>query len=80
MTELLVTVGLLLNLAGSLLVAYSVKDNPGGAHQMLENGKKIYLAVIDSKQFRWGIFLLILGFVSQLVGAFWAPLFLWMNN
>ncbi len=73
MNEFLLIAGLLLNLLGSLLVAYSVKKNPGGAHQMLENGERIYLAVIDYKKFKWGIFLLIFGFVSQLLGVFWVP-------
>ncbi len=74
MNEFLLAAGLALNLIGSLLVAYSVKKNPGGAHQMLESGERIYLAVIDYKKFRWGILLLILGFLSQLVGAFGVPL------
>ena len=74
MSEFLTTIGLALNLIGSLLVAYSVTKNPGGAHQMRENGERIYLAVIDYKKFRWGICLLILGFIVQLLGAFWNPL------
>lgn len=71
MSEFLMILGLILNLIGSLFVAYSVKKNPGGAHQMLENGERIYLAVIDYKRFRVGISLLIVGFISQLVGPFW---------
>lgn len=77
MLELFVAIGTVLNLAGSLFVAYSVKENPGGAHQMLDNGEKIYLAVIDYRKFRAGIVLLIFGFLFQLfgiVGSSWIEL------
>jgi hypothetical protein len=59
-------IGLSVNLIGSITIACSVRENPGGANQMVD-GKKIFLASVYLRTFRWGIFLLILGFVIQIL-------------
>lgn len=57
-------IGLALNFIGSILIAFSVVKNPGGANQMVNN-KKIYLASVLLNKFRWGIGLFSLGFFLQ---------------
>lgn len=59
-------IGLLVNFLGSILIAFSVIKNPNGSHQMI-NGRKVYLASIDLFKFRWGITLLIVGFLIQML-------------
>ncbi len=54
---------------GSIIIALSVKENPGGAHQLIK-GKKIPLASIFLNTFRWGAILLSLGFLLQLIIVF----------
>ena len=41
--EYLNLIGLVLNFMGSLIVAFSVIENPGGGHQIVK-GKKVFLA------------------------------------
>jgi len=66
LSAVLVIIGLSFNFLGSVVVAFSVKENPGGAHQLVD-GKKIPLASISINVFRWGIGLLIIGFFIQLI-------------
>ena len=63
--------GLILNFIGSLMIAFSVGVNPGGAYQEPKD-KKIYLAsIVRPKIFWWGVRILILGFaVSIFVSIF----------
>jgi hypothetical protein len=54
--------GLIFNLIGSIMIAFSIGKNYEGAYQT-KNNKKIYLASIMSPTlFWWGIWLLIVGF------------------
>ena len=48
-------------------MAFSVSENPGEAHQIVNRRKK-YLAVIEIELFRWGIGFLAVGFALQIVG------------
>ncbi len=57
--------GLLISFAGSVFLAFSVKRNPGDAHQSTLKGGKLYFAVIELKLFRLGIGLLALGILLQ---------------
>ncbi len=60
--------GLLLNLVGSILIAFSFGKNLGEAYQKDTKGRKIYLASFTSPlMFKWGIGLLILGFLVQIL-------------
>ncbi|MEE9214114.1 MAG: DNRLRE domain-containing protein [Thermodesulfobacteriota bacterium] len=65
---LIMNFGLILNLIGSLMIAFSIGKNPEGAYQ----GDKIYLAsILYPKMFWCGVIILILGFaVSILVNIF----------
>ena len=62
--------GILFGFLGSVIIAFSVEENPGGANQMI-NGKKIPLASINLTLFRLGVLILTLGFLVQLVSIFW---------
>ena len=60
--------GLLLNLVGSILIALSFGKNLGEAYQKDAKGRKIYLASFMSPMmFKWGIGLLVLGFLVQIL-------------
>ncbi len=54
----------LIALVGALFMGFSVKENPGSAHQVV-NGKRRYLAVIHRPQFLTGVGLMILSFIIQ---------------
>jgi len=69
MCNIIKIIGLLLSFLGSIIIALSVKENPGGAHQLVK-GRKVPLASIFLNTFRWGIVLLIFGFLLQLTLAF----------
>ncbi len=61
--------GLILNIVGTLMVAFSFWRNPGEAHQYDRTGRKIYLAAYRSPKLFWcGIGLLVLGFGLQIIG------------
>ena len=61
-------IGLLLNLIGSLLIALSFGKNLGEAYQKDDKGRKIYLAsFVSPRMFKWGIGLLITGFLVQIL-------------
>ncbi|GEM_PF-6526299 len=61
-------IGLCANLIGSLFLAFSVSENPGGAHQLVEK-KKVFLTVINKRRFNCGVWFLVGGFIIQLVGT-----------
>lgn len=65
----LTRLGLLLNVAGTIMIAFSFGKNLGEANQEDAKGRKIYLAAfLRPKLFEWGVVIIILGFVLQ----FWA--------
>lgn len=55
-----------LTFAGSVVVGLSVEKNPYDAHQVV-NGKIKYLAIVHLERFRWGIGLMVVGFLFQVV-------------
>lgn len=64
-------VGLILNLVGAVVIAWSVRKNLEKAHQVDAKGRKIYLAVIRHPVAGLiGIILLILGFLLQFFSTF----------
>jgi hypothetical protein len=59
--------GLLLNIAGTLMIAFSFGKNLFDAHQLDKKGRKIYLAsFLHPKLFWCGLAIIIFGFVLQL--------------
>ncbi len=59
--------GLLLNVVGTVMIAFSVGKNPGDAHQIVK-GREIYLAsVLRPKLFYCGLVVIIVGFVLQFI-------------
>ena len=62
----LAKLGLLLNVVGTIMIAFSFGKNLGDAHQTDEKGRKIYLAsFLRPKLFYRGVWVIILGFVLQ---------------
>ena len=60
--------GLVLNLIGTLLIAFSFGKNIEKAHQVDDKGRKIYLAsFLHPRMFKLGMFLLILGFLLNIL-------------
>ena len=60
--------GLILNIVGTLMVAFSFGENLEEANQLDSKGRKVYLAsLLRPKLFWWGIGLLVLGFALQIV-------------
>jgi hypothetical protein len=60
--------GLVLNIVGTLILALSFGKKPADVHQLDEKRRKIYLVSFRYPQlFYWGIGLIILGFILQLV-------------
>jgi len=60
--------GLILNIVGTVMIALSFGKNLANAHQLDEKGRKIYLAsFLRPKLFIWGLVLVILGFILQLL-------------
>lgn len=66
--EILNLAGLILSFVGTLLVTFSVIKNPGEAYQEVK-GKKFYLASIILNKFRWGVGILAIGFLLQLISS-----------
>lgn len=63
----LAKIGIFLNLIGTILVAFSFGKNLEEAHQINNNGKKVYLAsFLYPKLFYIGLISLAIGFVLQL--------------
>lgn len=61
--------GLILNLIGTIMVAWSFGKNPGEAHQNDAKGRRIYLAsFLYPSLFRWGLGVIGVGFFCQLLG------------
>jgi hypothetical protein len=57
-------IGLILNIAGTLLISFSFGKNLAEAHQIDDKGRKIYLAsFLHPQWFKWGIALLGIGFL-----------------
>lgn len=64
----LAKMGLVLNILGTVMIALSFGKNLADAHQLDEKGRKIYLAsFLHPKLFNWGLAIIILGFILQLV-------------
>lgn len=60
--------GLLLNLIGTILIAFSFGKNLGEAYQEDNRGGRIYLAsFISPMAFKCGIGLVIIGFLLQII-------------
>lgn len=64
-------IGVIFGSIGSLLLAFSVIKNPGGAYQV-HNDKEVFLATIVPNRFRWGAMFLLAGSMLQLL-AFFIP-------
>lgn len=60
-------IGPVLNLVGTLMIAFSFGKNLADAYQMDRKGRKIFLAsFLYPKLFKWGLVLIIFGFILQL--------------
>ena len=57
------------NFTGTIIIAFSVIENPGGGYQEVK-GQKIFLASLLLNKFRLGICIIIFGFLLQLLAAF----------
>ncbi len=65
--------GLIFNFFGALIIAFSVRENPGDAHQeykFLFWNIKLKLASINIFIFWGGFFVLCVGFIFQIVSKF----------
>ena len=63
-------IGLVLNIAGAVMIAFSFGKNLADAHQMDGKGRKVYLvSFLRPKVFKLGVAVLIFGFILQLVGS-----------
>lgn len=61
-------IGLILNLIGTVMVAFSFGKNPEEAHSEDEKGNKIYLAsFLSPRLFKSGLALIFIGFLLQLI-------------
>jgi hypothetical protein len=64
----LTKVGLVLNIIGTIMIAFSFGKNLGEAYQQDKKGRKIFLAsFLYPELFNWGLALLIIGFILQLL-------------
>jgi len=61
-------IGLVLNLAGTILLAFSVGRNPGEAYQDVGNRRRYLASVVRPSWFYSGLGLLGVGFLFQLFG------------
>ncbi len=60
--------GLILNMAGTIMVAFSVGKNPEGAHSNDKKGRPVYIAsVLRPKLFYFGLIIMGLGFLLQFI-------------
>lgn len=67
---LIIKSGLIFNLIGTFMIAFSVRANPGEAYQEHKN-KKIYLASITRPFLFWsGVAILIIGFILSIFDSF----------
>jgi hypothetical protein len=61
-------IGLVLNIIGTLMIAFSFGKNLEDAHQMDRKGRKVYLAsFLHPKLFKLGLAVIIFGFMLQFV-------------
>ncbi len=66
---LILKFGLILNLVGTLMIAFSIRRNPEDANQNYR-GRTIYLAsILHPNLFRWGIAILIIGFLLSILDS-----------
>lgn len=64
----LARVGLVLNIVGTVMIAFSFGKNLADAHQLNEKRPRVYLAsFLYPKLFKWGLVIIILGFILQFV-------------
>ena len=64
----LTRVGLILNIMGTIMIAFSFGKNFEEAHQVDKKGRKVYLAsFLYPKLFNWGLVIIIVGFVLQFI-------------
>lgn len=64
----LTKLGLLFNIAGTIMIALSFGKNLANAHQFDRKGRKVYLAsFLHPKLFYLGLMLVIIGFILQLI-------------
>lgn len=64
----LAKVGLVLNIVGTAMIAFSFGKNLADAHQLDDKGGKVYLAsYLHPRLFKWGLAIIILGFILQFV-------------
>jgi len=63
-----IKIGLLLNIAGTIMIALSFGKNLENAHQSDRKERKIYLAsFLHPRLFYVGLILVIIGFILQLI-------------
>lgn len=61
-------IGLFLNIVGTIIIACSFGKNVADAYQLDKKGRKIFLAsFLYPKLFKWGLVLLLTGFILQLL-------------
>jgi hypothetical protein len=66
--------GLIMNIAGTLLISFSFGKNLEDTYQTDKNGAKIYLAsFLRPARFKWGIIIVIVGFCVQLLYTIVSP-------
>ncbi len=64
-------IGLVLNIVGSLFIAFSFGKNLADAYQVDKNNKRVFLAsFLRPNFFRSGIVLIMLGFLLMLIATF----------
>ncbi len=64
----LAKIGLVLNIAGTIMVAFSFGQNLAEAHQLDKKRRKVYLAsFLHPKLFYWGLATIIIGFILQVI-------------
>ncbi len=64
----IVEIGLVLNIVGTFIIAFSFGKNLGDAYQLDKKGRKIFLAsFLYPKLFKLGLALLTIGFFLQLL-------------
>lgn len=70
MQNLINQIGIVLNIIGTLLVAFSFGKPPSTAEQWDKKGRKVSLAAfLYPKWFTIGIILLVMGFISMFVST-----------
>jgi hypothetical protein len=63
-----IKIGLLLNIAGTIMIALSFGKNLADAHQVDRKGRKVYVAsFLHPKLFFWRLILIIIGFILQFI-------------